>query len=353
MKKFKILFWCGLIPFVLNYFYTIIAVTSNNGFQLFDFEKITGLKAYIESFWIYCVFMFPFFILGIAISLISFIKLKRSKEKLFKNKRNIIILLIVFFILSVISFYGSKIITKKVIEQDIDKTSNVIINHLNSRYGNCNFKIVSYEAIYNYNYCYYISSSETENYFNVNANIVTQEIYSETFLKEYYLSEQDNVNIEDYIKEQAILNENNHIPDILEVNVQFENVEINNNLYNDDFGKIPTIEELIQYANVLRPTFVVSKKFTTDNKDEFIDYMLKIYSLYEDYYKQYNKYSDDDYRKEVYDSIDTNMVRFYLTYENPFANGNGNYMNGGYLKVNDNICEIHCGQDIKAEYIMH
>ncbi len=79
---YKVLLFIGLSPFIYNLIYSIIV--TQNGFTLFDFEPVYGLKAFTSCFTVNLFFFFYIFIpsgIAIIISIINLIKLKRSNKK--------------------------------------------------------------------------------------------------------------------------------------------------------------------------------------------------------------------------------------------------------------------------------
>lgn len=80
----KILLIIGIIPFILNLFYSLFYTISNNWHaDLFDIEQENGIKALILNYNIVVCFTFPVFIIAtvlIIISIILFIKGSKKKE---------------------------------------------------------------------------------------------------------------------------------------------------------------------------------------------------------------------------------------------------------------------------------
>ena len=76
---FKVLLYTSLFPFICNLFFSVLAAIF--GFEIFDIEKVYGLKAFCTCFSIYCIYLCPIFIpafiaIIVAIIIITYLKSK-------------------------------------------------------------------------------------------------------------------------------------------------------------------------------------------------------------------------------------------------------------------------------------
>ena len=75
---YKVLLYTGLFPFICNLFISILA--AKFGFEIFDIERVYGLKAFLTCFNIYCLYLCPIFIPSFIMIIVAFIKIRKLKK---------------------------------------------------------------------------------------------------------------------------------------------------------------------------------------------------------------------------------------------------------------------------------
>ena len=76
---FKILFIIGLIPFIIPILLGIgSTIFGHAGLCFFVCEKVYGIKAFLESIYLYSYLLWPSYIIGLLLIVFSTIKLKKK-----------------------------------------------------------------------------------------------------------------------------------------------------------------------------------------------------------------------------------------------------------------------------------
>lgn len=169
------------------------------------------------------------------------------------------------------------------------KVSNMVENYLTQKYGNHNFKVTDIE--YDYDMQALFDYSNKEGYFvsykgaGVESAVSVKGIYpniskiSDWFLKEYYFGDNGSIdmfqmmdNLEPKEKIESILF--NKIKNEFDQNIQ--KVIVFNPVLDipNDFGRIPTIEELKNNINLYALSEI--NYLTTINSNEEDDYKMKL-----------------------------------------------------------------------------
>lgn len=75
----KILLFCGFIPFIIPIFLGIgSTIFGHAGLCFFGCEKVYGIKAFLESIYLYSYLLWPSYIIGLLLIVFSTIKLKKN-----------------------------------------------------------------------------------------------------------------------------------------------------------------------------------------------------------------------------------------------------------------------------------
>ena len=203
-----------------------------------------------------------------------------------------------------------------------------VIDYLNDRYGNSNYKV---EEIFldtcflkscTNGYVIYIKSDNLNQNFKIEIDKITKKITEDNFI-ELYAEENHWYNSNETSFNEYLINvvEEELMSYVLNPNDYRVNLDIgfDKNYGSIDYGRIPTIDDLKEAANISFDSFTIYRNFDNNNEDEFKEFMVDVYKNYVKYYKKYNNS----------DSID-----FYFKDGNPFYEDNlyGYWKNGGSIR---------------------
>ena len=253
---------------------------------------------------------------------------------LYKNKKGIIMLILITIVMV---FYV--VVTNKIKEnqqeQKEKKVQKLALNAMTKKYGNGNFqvhKLIDGNSKCNNLYCAdyniyivvlkseYMNSTFEVRVFKDDHKLITDNFYN------IYMQEKYKMDLEKYLKTQ-ILEYYNKLFLEYNVNINFENIYVNNDYYDVNFGKIPTIEDLKNYVTLESSSIVINKVFDATMQDEFIEYIKKVSNIYYENLSIYN--------------INEDIMDFSFAYDNPFNNGNIHYQKGGYVRRAGNFLDIY------------
>ena len=310
--------------------YNIIYYCLNN------IDSIRNLGLFIIS-----ILGLPFLILFFIVSIIIFVILYRkllNDSKISSFSRMFLVLALLFTItlaLDIKPFFKEKARQKEY--------SNYIIDYLNNRYGESNYKI---NDIYNSDDCYFmcinphggdyyrfdVSSDYFDENFSVEISIDSKKIVDDDFLEEYAISK--NLCNGDYYGEECLeklVTEKieNSEPNIKDYKANIT-VSFDTTYGKTMYGRIPTIDDLSEEAIIEFESFTIYKDFTDKNEEEFKNFMLDVYYTYKNHYQKYKTTKSD-------------MIEFDFPNGNPFAEGNIHYKDGGYMREAENSLLIYGG----------
>lgn len=217
---------------------------------------------------IICIFICgASFIGNIILLIIGLIIKKRIKDNDIKLNMNSILIGILIVLLSIIIFIFIPTLSNG---RNVNLISNNVINYLNNKYGDNNFKIIEIENDYSYNgivekdhtgYKVTVSSTSLKEIFHVkiySTNPKSNSIIDE-FIEEYY-----NEKTNEYLSQKYGIEFHMHTEEILIPNT---------------FGHIPTFDELLGYG-AIRDIFIDVKSSSKYNnikdKNEQISYLKEL-----------------------------------------------------------------------------
>lgn len=320
------------------FFVEIISIIS-----VLIYIKIYSLLDISDSWNVFGVLILGFFVIAIYVFslIISIITRIIIKKKILTNQKKSKIV-ILMFIITFLFIIVTAIETKPLIDERIRRKefSIYLLTYLNNRYGNGNYKI---QNIYNWNDCgigcinnghpnayeFTIQSDYLNDKFIVQMNIETKQVEKDNFI-EIYAKENNwcegnylNNCLEDLILSQ----ENSYISNVNDYEVNLS-VSFDFTYGKTDYGRAPTLEELMKEATITFDDFTIYKEFDNKNEDEFKYFMIELYKNYAKYYKQYNS---------------TNIIDFKFVNGNPFFEDTlyGYHKNEGYIKEDDNNIYIY------------
>lgn len=239
------------------------------------------------------------------------IKLKNTNE--FNIKKDLVISVIILSLFLPL-LYGMNFSTKikyemsKIEEQAKEKS----LEYLNKKYGDGDFKII--ESVlndYDEDYTFKVSSKYITKEFNLYVENLEYDRFDDDFLFIYY-SEKYNDDIYNYYDIKEYVEEY-----IYESIKEKYEIEIDSYLYFDEerlnstyFGKIPSIEDLINYVELDIEEITINKVFTQEEIEDFCKYIINIYETL-------------NYKEDI--------LWFKFNYDNPYSNSI-HYKNSGYLR---------------------
>jgi len=211
--------------------------------------------------------------------------------------------------------FSNKIKYEEIKREDTAKEK--IIEYLNQKYGDGDFKIVDISN-YDNEYTFLVSTKYFDETFQVDYN--DDNIYSDEFLLKYYsylygLDLTSYYDLEEYLKKYVrhkYLSEYN-------IDIEFEYLNIDNKLLEYNFNNIKSLDDIIKLADKKIEEVLIYKIFNENEIDDFCKFIIK---FYEDF-----GYADD-------------ILWFRFNYKNPFSDSNY-YSDDGYLKNAGNIYLVY------------
>lgn len=249
------------------------------------------------------------------------------------------LLIIAFIFLEHIPNHLNYVENKRV----LNELKKDILTHLKERYGDGNFKIIKIEKLnsninYNknllsdyalmlsYNYKITISTKYIKENFEILINSNYKDYKKDNFLEKYLIENdkmQERDTLEDYLEEQISFPLRSY-----DAYIETEDLILYESFYNEKYGKIPTVEQLLKSTSFKTGNVIIERKFTKEEETSFQEYIMELIKVYLKYYV-----SDYSSQKDI-------IFRFYFTYANPFAT-NDFYSDGGYVRISSNTILIY------------
>lgn len=251
------------------------------------YSSISLIGWWLLYYFIVCI---VFFALSIILLVTSSIIISVKKKKDDKNdkkivKKKLIINAVVIIMCFVISMF-IKLLPYKISERkDKDlaiKAKEDIVLLLNERYGNGNFKVLNtsendvtgFYSMFpiNNGYEFEISSDYLNGSFIVTMLKDENKIYKDQFLNVYYKEKEDIDDLDNYLIGCEVKKLNESISKEFNASIDFNNKSIGN--YKDNnYGYIPSIDEISIYAELEDPKIDIKEELTT--KEELLNYLVK------------------------------------------------------------------------------
>lgn len=260
--------------------------------------------------------LFAFLLIINIITLIirSVKKIKYKNTNDFNIKKELVISLMVVSLFLPIIYginFSNKIKHEKLKREEVAKEQGM--EYLNKKYGNGNFEIVGSEnSDYDDDFTFVVNSKYLDDGFNLYIEDLEENDISDDLIFKYY-SYKYNDDIYNYYDLK------NHIEKKLDINIKNKyDIEIDyGNVYFDEesfektsFGKIPTMEDMVEFVEVDVEEVKINKVFTKDDSDEFCKYIINIYE-------------ELNYKEDI--------LWFKFNYVNPYS-ASLHYKDGGYLR---------------------
>lgn len=344
------IYWLGLFIFIIVKY--VIALKSNNIQNYKELLKLEGLSfgsvLLYELIYYICdrtgsLIIITIVLLGVLFGilfalefLITFITEKVRINKLVDSevKNNIFKYIFISFAgvtILCVSFPIHEIYNRR---SDFNK---YVKSYLVNKYGDGNFKMRSVNDQRNYlfyrsnTYVYSVSSSYITKPFEVEMDINTKKIDSDSFLNTYSIEKNlcngGGINncIEDYVTDS--FNKKVSYP-----NVYSANLSVNlNGVDTKNFGKIPEVKDLAEYSSIEFLYYTFEKHFDDISEEEFKEYAKALYKDYFDLFFKYNKRDDR-----------TRTIRYRFRYGNPYNTENvKKYIYDGYIVIGDTGLKIY------------
>lgn len=266
-------------------------------------------------------------IISIVLSLIMLVISLVFKKKITipENKKRIItnsIIIISLFIMC-ISLQSLKYSNDKNKAFKLEnKAREQAITYLEKRYGDGNFKVKDIMLTNICDSCSWmskgidgyritVSSSYLDEKFEIDIVKNDLTIYEDDFLSKYYANKEGINDLEDYLKKYKIDELNKELSKEYNAKIDFNNVFLNS-YGKDNYGYIPSIEELSKYVELHDPKFEI-KDFLS--QDALLNYLIELTNYY---VKEFSK-----------DNILYSQTGKYFRYTN---NDNSGYVLAGEYK---------------------
>ncbi len=323
---------------------TTIIITIYSVINIVDFGWY--FLAYIGFSVIAFIVYFIIFIIGIVMSIIKSKDNKNviateneknnNKKYILSNCLIILFLLVITLILENVPYKIKDYNDKKKLE----KSKVEVINILNVKYGEGNFKIKNVEEKNGCLSCAWLTPGVDVYEFSISTNFLEDEftislrkddlsIYNDEFLEEYYQEKHDIDNLNEAIIEHKINKINEIIGQNFNVKIKFNNTNVKE--YTDKiFRNIPTLDELSEFAELEDPKFDINEDLKT--KEELLSYLEDLTKYYIENYKSFNfSYQQTDkYFRYKYDYSKLGVKNYTDQY-----NGYGGYVLAGEYKYSD------------------
>ena len=240
-----------------------------------------GVFARKLIFSVCCGLGWLYIVLLITSKIISSNKSNQINEENYKS-RAIIFYLFILPIFLIILFFDVKpiLIERLKAEKNID----LIINYLNSKYGDNNYKVGKIKDLTfcflgcsEDEYSYSIKSDNLSNSFEVIYNYYTNEIVKDTFIYEWGKQNKWFENTEDFYtwtKKNLNMKYNKHTNEYI-INFQYEA-----NM-NYAFNKELTIDEYLNSLNLTNLSIEITRDFSKE--EEFLEFIINVYKELKNY----------------------------------------------------------------------
>ena len=266
---------------------------------------------YIVLFFLLILGLFLFLlIINLITLIIRKVKKIQSKNKINIKKELIVSFMILAIFLPII--YGTSFSNKIKHERFNyeEHAKRQALEYLNKKYGVGDFKI-SEIMYYDADISFKVKTKYMNNEFDLYIDDLEKKEFSDNFIFEYY-SYFYKDKIEDYYDLNLYLEKefSKDIKSKYNIDFDYVNASINNYLFEDSFfGKIPTINDMMDYVDFEIGEIKINEVFSKDESDKFCKYII---SIYEDLNYKYDK------------------LMFKFNYDNPYSNSVF-YKDSGYL----------------------
>lgn len=247
-------------------------------------------------------------------------------NKKVKHILSIVILafLLYFSVILYITFSHYKKINRINHQNDLineKKAKEKAISFLKQKYGDGDFKIIKTHKGNICQSCQWLSKIDgyefTVNTSYMNSTFIISitddfSIKNDPFLNEYYREKNEIYNLTDYINKNIIEQYNEIISQNFNATINFETMELD---YQNDFGKIPTLEELSNMAVLYNPKFEINEVLA--NKEDLLNYLIKLTKFFIENFNTSNIKFDKDskYFRYKYDFSKMGINNSYSQYD--------------------------------------
>ena len=216
-------------------------------------------------------------------------------------------------------------------KNDREEISKVVIDYLNTKYGNNGYKVINIRdnevCIFTCGpstYTFEMMSNYLNNSFSIEVDKYKKSIESDDFMYEYtrqnkWCSKQTDNNQSECLLDSFYNDDKSffYTSEIYTINID---LLYEQNYINIKYGKLPEIDDIKRNMNLKYNKFTINKDFATE---------LELRNFMVDFYNNYLK---------GYPYKDTRIVNFTFKYDNPFSDDNEAFKKAGYLKeYNNNI----------------
>ena len=304
----------GSVSFISKYLMTFfIASTIYSGIYFF----IEGLKLnnslVIIIFASLLVFLLAQYLVNRKINkLPEYDEIKRSNMMMYVT---IIAVFAVVLVMDIKPLYE-----KKVKEKEF---SDYALEYLNNRYGDGDFKIVSFKDLNDCDDCgsrameayeFVIDTKYLDKSFNLTIEY-DKDIFEDTFITEYaYKNNWCEGNTLNVCLNDIVLNKEGLKTTYDDYDIKF-NIFYSNNYGSKNYGKVPTILDLADEYNISFLNYNIKNYYSDGEEKEFTQLMIKLYKEYVNKYSKYGTNNDDLIEftypeKKGSDILDTGYMKF-------------------------------------------
>ncbi len=320
-----------------------------------------NVLVYIVLSLIAAVLYFLMLIISLIMRLICGSKKSNSS---FKNIFNICIVVIIVSLIFTVTIESIPYIIKERNDKiNMNNAQEKVIEILNQKYGNGQFKIEKMEEA---NVCkdcmwlskidgykFTISTSYMNSDFTVDMEKSNLKISNDEFLDDYYKEKNGIENLEDYIQEYKLDQLNKEVSNHYNVTISFNNVFVKD-FEKKDYERVPSLDELAKNVRLLDPKVEINENLTS--KDALLNYLVDFTSYFiSDLDTSNFEYSQTSkYFRYKYDYSKLGVTNYSDQY-----NGYGGYVLAGDYKYSeekghyvieneDSIIRINIMGDVKT-----